>query len=89
MVLKAKRNLQTEIGFGSKPQKALKGKAAHPDERPEDYLGPGYYEQRGGFDNHSQMQNLGSKFVQNKGTSFVPQAKSQQNFLSNAPRFEH
>jgi hypothetical protein len=42
-VLKAKRNLQTEIGFGSKPPRNDMKKAQF-DERPEDYLGPGYYE---------------------------------------------
>ena len=30
-------------------------KKAQFDERPEDYLGPGYYEQRGGFDRGSQI----------------------------------
>jgi hypothetical protein len=69
-VLKAKRNLQTDIGFGSKPPRAVK-KVSNED-KPEDYLGPGYYEQRGGFESQVQMHNMGSKFISNKGTSFIP-----------------
>ena len=60
-----------------------------PQEKPEDYLGPGYYEQKGGFDQISTMHNVSTRILQNKGTSFVPQAKSCQNFMSNAPRFDH
>lgn len=52
--LKAKRGIQNEIGFGSKPptHKVKKDR----QDRPENYLGPGYYEYKGGFDSF-QGQN--------------------------------
>ena len=53
--LKAKRGLQTDIGFGSKPPKARNNTSiqtyGQDVEKPEHYLGPGYYECKGGFDN--------------------------------------
>jgi hypothetical protein len=55
--LKAKRGLQTDIGFGSKPPRARNANqsaASHHElrnaDKPENYLGPGYYECKGGFD---------------------------------------
>ena len=55
--LKAKRGLQTDIGFGSKPprprnanQSAASQHELRNAEKPENYLGPGYYETKGGFD---------------------------------------
>lgn len=63
------------------------------NDRPEDYLGPGYYEQRGGFDQMNTNMTAAQKILQaggtNRGSMFVPQAKSQQNFMSNAPRFDY
>ena len=56
--LKAKRGLQTDIGFGSKPPRGARNAnasaASHHElrnaDKPENYLGPGYYECKGGFD---------------------------------------
>lgn len=56
--LKAKRGLQTDIGFGSKPPKPRNVAGSvnsynYDVEKPEHYLGPGYYECKGGFDNYN------------------------------------
>lgn len=76
--LKAKRGINQEIGFGSKIRKDEKSAAKI--EKPENYLGPGYYEQKscfGGGNNESQL----AKHVN-------VQSKSCQNFLSSAPRWQ-
>ena len=71
--LKAKRGQQSDIGFGTK---MTKGSLHDKSEKPEQYLGPGYYEQKGGFDVVAAPKNA------------IPASKSCQNFLSHAPRFE-
>jgi len=58
--LKAKRGLQTDIGFGSKPPKPRNTASVNSymeAEKPEHYLGPGYYECKGGFDNYAPTPN--------------------------------
>lgn len=79
---------KSQIGFGSKPpryenKEKLNRNNQHyvqMNERPEDYLGPGYYEQRGGFDQLNNNQTAAQKILQagatNRGSMFVPQAKS-------------
>jgi hypothetical protein len=69
--LKAKRGQETEVGFGTKIKKSSTDDKT---EKPENYLGPGLYEQKGSFDMYSK-------------TTANPQSKSCQNFLSAAPRF--
>ena len=43
------------------------------------YLGPGYYEQKGGFDKY---------VASTKGGAHIVQSKSCGNFLSSAPRWQ-
>tara|TARA_B110000285_G_C15109947_1_gene610427 strand:- start:219 stop:464 length:246 start_codon:yes stop_codon:yes gene_type:complete len=67
--LKAKRGLQTDIGFGSKPPRGARNAnasaASHHElrtaDKPENYLGPGYYECKGGFDPPGASYNQAAK----------------------------
>jgi hypothetical protein len=52
--LKAKRGIQNDIGFGSKPP--TNNKKKDKQDKPENYLGPGYYEYKGGFDSYGHQQ---------------------------------
>ena len=58
-------------------------------DRPEDYLGPGYYEFKGGFDQVAEQNALSTKLGQSKLGLNNAQPKPDQKFLSKAPRFEH
>ena len=51
--LKAKRGLQNDIGFGSKPPRPTKG--VEVTDKPENFLGPGYYEYKGSFDKREKV----------------------------------
>jgi len=78
--LKAKRGIQNDVGFGSKPPRPSKtAGGAKQTDKPENYLGPGYYEYKGGFD---QFAPRPASKVNN-----ISQSKSCQNFMSSAPRW--
>jgi hypothetical protein len=77
--LKAKRGMQNMIGFGSKPP-ISKPKI---EDKPENYLGPGYYEYKGTFDN-SQAAAQPQKVSAN---GIIQVSRSQQYFLSSQSRW--
>ena len=83
--LKAKRGIQSEVGFGSKPptQSTKTGGKVSVD-KPENFLGPGYYEQKSGF---SKYQGAPPHAII-KNNSQMPQSKSCGNFMSSAPRWQ-
>lgn len=81
--LKAKRGLYNDIGFGSKPPRSQAAEKsaqyAASKTASDQYLGPGYYEQKGGFDKYA---------ANSKGASVgITQSKSCGNFMSTAPRW--
>mmetsp|Transcript_17063 Transcript_17063/g.28815 ORF Transcript_17063/g.28815 Transcript_17063/m.28815 type:complete len:97 (-) Transcript_17063:166-456(-) len=89
-MIKAKRGiLQSEVGFGSKPPKYQQKQVLSSTqidskhEKPQDYLGPGYYDVKGGFDNSGRSKSTSQKYlIGSKANN-----KKSQSFLCGAPRF--
>ena len=83
-ILKAKRGLSNSgVGFGSKPPRPDQKRGGKTD-KPEDYLGPGYYDTKHGFDKIHKNISVSQKYLQGN-----PKSENRASFLSGAARFNH